>query len=225
MSASDPFAPITTTTPDPTTGVSFPDPSQIPLQLPPWLVAILNQNVGQPSQGLPASGSSSSGPGVGSTIAGLGLNALGTYLNYQANQARNNLLQQQIQSGNIIAQADQARRDYYASVLMPHILQGLRETNPSVIQGAQGALQQSKFPTPLQLPNTAATTYAAAPASTTPTTTTPPAQSGGAAAVSGGGVTSPDASSPANLTTNQFQQPSGGGNIDAFGNPIWNTGY
>ena len=204
---------------DPTAGVNFPDPTQIPLSgLPPWITAVLQQIPGMPVGSAPATGTSpsSSSSFPWSQVAGAAATGLGAYLNYAAQNARNNLLQQQISSNNAISQADQARRDYYASILMPSILQGLRNNNPQTLAAVQGQQNQSMhFPAPLQFSGTGVTagTQAPLPATGVPTTAAGFTQAAGGN--SGSNITGPNSLLPGGGNSSVSS-----GGVDPWGNPV-----
>jgi hypothetical protein len=196
--------------PDPTAGggVSLPGTGSINL---PTITFPSDPTQTSPTQptstgtGTPASSQSSLWQSllpVLATLAGAGLN-------YQAQAARNNLLQQQISSNNAVAQADQNRRDYYASILMPSILQGLRQqNNPQMAAAVQGQQNQAMhFPQPLNFSGTGVTTP---PPATTPTTSQ---------STSGGGAGGVDTGGGGNAGSDPFYAANMGLSLDASSGP------
>lgn len=70
-------------------------------------------------------------------ITGTGAGLLSSYLQNRSIQQQNQALQQRTQQLDQLAQQEQARRDYYSSILMPNILRGLGQKNPQVMAEAR----------------------------------------------------------------------------------------
>lgn len=80
-------------------------------------------------------------------LAGIGTKAAGDVLDANAMNKRNDLLRAQAAAMTNKANTQQQQRNYYASSLMPSILQGLGNRNPNQIQQATQQMNTAKFPT------------------------------------------------------------------------------
>lgn len=80
-------------------------------------------------------------------LAGIGTKAAGDVMDANALNKRNDLLRAQATAMSGRANQQQQQRNYYASALMPSILQGLGNRNPNQVQQATQQMNTAKFPT------------------------------------------------------------------------------
>lgn len=75
-------------------------------------------------------------------ITGTGAGLAASYLQNRTISNQNQALQQRTAQMDKLAQEEQARKDYYSSILMPNILRGLGQRSPQVIAEARRRMMQ-----------------------------------------------------------------------------------
>ena len=91
-------------------------------------------------------GAAQSGGGLSQAlpaILGAGASIGGTVLQQRAANHGNDILRQRAEMQDKLSREEMARREYYASILLPSLLQALGNRNPQVAQSALGRQQSS----------------------------------------------------------------------------------
>ena len=99
---------------------------------------------------------------------GLGLAGLGTYLGSRAQSQQNDKLEDRTVQNDALAAEERKRRDYYASIAMPSLLQSVGNRDPGVLNTAQQNMRTSN-PLPGTVPTAPAATQGPASFAWSPT--------------------------------------------------------